>query len=221
MNVLIACEFSGVVREAFRRRGHRAYSCDLKPALDKSPYHLQCNVLYVLDPQTDATYYRGPAWDLLIAHPDCTYLTNAGVRWLYVGGRGTVKDDTRWKDMRQAARFFNRLRLANIPRVCVENPIMHGHALNIIGQSPTQIISPKQFGHSETKATCLWLHGLPMLKPTRLALGSRPRVHHESPGKAWMDVEGRRHYLTRAERRSITYRGIAEAMAEQWGGLDR
>lgn len=205
MNVLIGCEFSGRVREAFRRRGHRAYSCDLEPAEDGSPYHLRCDVLRVLNPSSDNTYYRGPAWDLLIAHPPCTYMANSGVRWLWE--RGTrVRVPERWAQLDAAVKFMGALWSTSIPRVCLENPIMHLYARERFGFDYTQIIQPWQFGHPEVKATCLWLRNLPKLRPTQIVGGRQPRVHHESPGS------------DRWKRRSRTLQGIADAMAEQWSG---
>lgn len=203
MNVLIACEFSGVVREAFRKRGHNAYSCDLLPAEDGSAFHYECDVHDVLGNKA-----KHPKWDLLIAHPPCTYLCNSGVRWLY-GGKGKVKDAARWAEMEKAAHFFaDLLRGHKIPRVAVENPVMHGHARELIDLGPAdQIVQPWQFGHGEIKATCLWLRNLPLLVPTDIVEGRKGRVHFESPGP------------DRWKRRSITYTGIAEAMAEQWGSL--
>lgn len=205
MNVLIGGEFSGKVREAFRARGHNAYSCDFEAAEDGSPYHLRCNMLYVLRPGPDNTYYRGPAWDLLIGHPPCTYLCNSGVRWLYE--RGTrVRVPARWAALHTAARLFDDLWRCRIPKIALENPIMHGHARELINCGPpTQIIQPWQFGHPETKATCLWLRGLPPLVPTDIVPGRRPRVHHASPGP------------DRWKERSRTLQGIAAAMAAQWG----
>jgi hypothetical protein len=219
MRVLIACEFSGVVREAFRTRRHEAWSCDLLAAEDGSPFHLQADINLVLNyPHRvlggQPRWMLERKWDLLIAHPPCTYLCNSGVRWLY-GGRGTMPDPQRWAAMRAACELFGTLwaqRLIRIPRVAIENPIMHRHARDLIfGKTSygtqTQLIQPWQFGHPEIKATCLWLSdGLPLLKPTKVVEGRKPRVHHESPGP------------DRWKRRSITYQGIAEAMAEQWGG---
>ncbi len=197
MNVLIGCEFSGVVREAFRARGHNAWSCDLEPAVDSSIYHYQCDVRSILD---------AVAWDLAIFHPPCTYLCNSGVRWLY-GGKGTTRDPVRWAAMEAATEFFEQLYYARLPRVAIENPIMHGHARERIDMAPSQRIQPWQFGHPEIKATCLWLRNLPLLQPTHVVAGRTSRVHHESPGP------------DRWKRRSVTYQGIADAMAEQWGGL--
>lgn len=197
VKVLIACEFSGVVREAFIRRGHQAVSCDLLPeANGYHDQHIQGDVRDVLD--------RG--WDLIIAHPPCTYLANSGVRWLY-GGKGTTKDPARWRAMEEAAAFFEIFwRLNAVPQIAIENPIQHRYARELIGAGPpTQIIQPWQFGHPETKATCLWLRNLPPLQPTHIVEGRAPRVHHESPGP------------DRWKRRSQTYTGIAAAMAAQWG----
>lgn len=189
MRVLVACEFSGVVREAFRARGHDAWSCDLLPAEDGSKYHLVRSVfdcLYPVDP-----------WDLMIQHWPCTLLCNSGVRWL-----STV--DGRFNAMRESAMNFRRLMDCCISRVAGENPIPHGYAKAIMGDY-TQIIQPWQFGHGETKATCLWLKNLPLLKPTNIVHGREPRVHHASPGP------------DRWKERSRTLSGIAQAMAEQWG----
>jgi hypothetical protein len=192
MKVLVACEFSGVVRDAFRRRGHDAWSCDLEPPEGEFPqFHLA----------GDVRPWLIPAWDLLIAHPPCTYLCNSGVRWLY-GGKGAARDPARWRLMEEGAVFFRAMLDAPVPRIAVENPIMHRHAGL---PKPTQIIQPWQFGHGEIKATCLWLKNLPELTPTSVVEGRHPRIHRASPGP------------DRWKERSRTYTGIAEAMAEQWG----
>jgi hypothetical protein len=193
MKVLVACEYSGRVRDAFAARGHDAWSCDLLPS-EAPGQHLQCDVLTVLD--------RG--WDLMIAHPPCTYLCNSGVRWLY-GGRGTVRDPVRWSAMEEGARFFHRLLHSGIPQLGVENPIMHRYATEIVGRRPDQIVQPWQFGEPESKGTGFWLVNLPKLVPTHVVEERRQRVHLESPGP------------DRWKRRSLTYPGIAEAMAVQWG----
>jgi hypothetical protein len=195
MRVLVACEFSGAVRDAFITKGHDAMSCDLLPSETPGPHH-QGDVLDVLD----------DGWDLMIAHPPCTYLTNSGVRWLH-------SDHDRWKLMLDGAVFFRRLLEAPIPRVAVENPIMHGYAAKIVGRRQDQVIQPWMFGHPEQKATGLWLRGLPPLvatedvKAAMLALpkAESQRVHYASPG------------ADRWKLRSVTYAGIAAAMAEQWG----
>lgn len=184
MRVLVACEFSGVVRDAFRAAGHDAWSCDLLPAEDSSPYHVQGNVLEILDP--------APAWDLMIAHPPCTHLAVSGARWF-------AKKRT---EQAEALEFVRELLTAPIQRIALENPIS---VISSAIRKPDQIIQPWQFGHGETKATCLWLKGLPMLKPTNVVAGREARVHRMSPGpNRWIE-------------RSRTLQGIADAMAEQWG----
>lgn len=196
MRVLVACEYSGKVREAFRKLGHDAWSCDLLPADDNSPYHIQGDVLEQLD----------KGWDLMIAHPPCTYLTNAGVSWLY-------KKEGRWDDMRDGAEFFKTLLNCDIPKIAVENPIMHKYAVEIIGRRQDQVIQPWMFGHTEQKATCLWLKGLPLLVPTnnvkdemmKLTPQQRQRLHYLPPSKDRWKI------------RSETYQGIADAFAAQWG----
>ncbi len=194
MRWLIGCEFTGSVRRAFRALGHDAWSCDLLPAADDSEYHIQGDVLGVLV----------DGWDAAIFHPPCTYLANSGVRWLY-GGKGNIPDLNRWVEMIRAARFFRELLNAPIHKVAIENPIQHRHAALT---KPDQIIQPWQFGHGETKATCLWLRGLPKLIPTEIVDGRKPRVHFASPSP------------DRWKERSITLPGIAEAMAMQWGGVN-
>jgi hypothetical protein len=184
VRVLVACEFSGIVRDEFRALGHDAWSCDLEPSLRPGP-HLRTDVLNVLD----------LGWDMMIAHPPCTFLCNSGVRWLKT-------DHSRWFKMDQAATFFKTLLDATIIKICIENPIPHKYALL---PPYTQLVQPWQFGHGETKATCLWLKDLPKLKPTRVVTGRAGRIHNMSPGP------------NRGRERSITYRGIARAMANQWG----
>lgn len=206
VRVLVACEFSGIVREAFRHRGHDAWSCDLLPAEDRSPYHLQMDARAPLHASSD-----GKPWDLLIAHPPCTYLANSGARWLYQGGRGRVKDPARWAAMHAGCDFFAALYHAPIARIAIENPIQHLYARDYLASawkvpSYTQTIQPYEYGHPETKRTCLWLRGLlPPLQPTCIVQGRTPRVHHASPGP------------DRWKERSRTLQGIADAMAEQWG----
>jgi hypothetical protein len=190
IKILIACEFSGRVREAFRKRGFNAWSCDLLPAEDKSPYHIQGNVLEVLQ----------DGWTLMIAHPPCTYLCNSGVRWLH-------ERKERWKKLKESAEFFKTLLNAPIPYIAIENPIPHKYALQLIGRKYDQIIQPYQFGEPYSKATCLWLKNLPKLKPTKI-IPKKQVVHaiYKEPPSP-----------NRWKNRSRTYRGIAEAMAEQWG----
>jgi hypothetical protein len=200
MRVLVACEFSGIVREAFERKGHYAVSCDLL-ATEIPGKHYTGDVFDIIDG------FMGERWDLMIAHPPCTYLANSGVRWLY-GGKGTVRDEKRWMLMWWAANFFKSLLNADIPRIAVENPVMHRYAREIVGSKATQIIQPWQFGHGEVKGTGLWLKNLPPLVPTNIVDGRVPRVHYASPSP------------NRWKERSRTYQGIAEAMANQWGSLE-
>lgn len=195
MRVLVGCEYSGVVRDAFIARGHEAMSCDLLPT-DRPGPHYAGDVFDVI----------GDGWDLGIFHPPCTFMANSGSRWLY-NSDGT-KDEARWDEMEEAANFFKNLLNADIPRVAVENPIMLGYAKDIIGVKQSQVVQPWMFGHGETKATCLWLRNLPELVPTDVVGGREARIHRLPPSE------------DRWKLRSTTFTGIAEAMAEQWGGLD-
>lgn len=181
MKVLVACEFSGTVRDAFIKLGHKAESCDLLPCEADNAHHYQCDVSRLLDYE----------WDLMIAHPPCTHLAVSGARWF------KDKQKERW----EAIQFFMKLALADIPRVCVENPVS---IMSTVYRKPDQIIQPWQFGHGETKATCLWLKGLPLLKPTNIVEGREPKVHKCPPGPERWKI------------RSRTYQGIADAMASQW-----
>jgi hypothetical protein len=198
VNVLVACERSGVVRSAFRAWGHNAWSCDLEPADDETGEHLRMDAIHAA--------YSQP-WDLLIAHPECTYLANSGAKHLYAGTKAENGPNAdRWAHMGAAAAFFLALWNAPVARIAVENPIMLGHPRRLFGiPEPTQIIQPWQFGHGETKATCLWLKGLPPLAPTNIVEGREQRVWKMGPGE------------NRKRDRSRTYEGIAAAMAEQWG----
>ena len=197
MNVLIACEFSGIVRDAFTARGHSAMSVDILPS-EKPGAHYQGDIEEFFHSLLPGTF------DLMIAHPPCTFLANSGVRWLY---EDEERNEDRWWEMEQSAKFFRRLLELPIPRIAVENPVMHGHAKAIVGRGPDQCIQPWQFGHGETKRTCFWLKNLPPLEPTNIVAGREPRVHHASPGP------------DRWKERSRTLTGIAEAMADQWGSL--
>ncbi len=207
MKVLVACEFSGIVRDAFRRRGHEAWSCDLLPTeSNEKGYHLEGDIRWFLTEKQLKMW----KWDLMIAHPPCTYLTNAGVRHLHdhvktrTGKRTAVYGSKRWVALFEAAEFFNLLKNADIPKIAVENPVPHKYARALIGKYD-QLIQPWQFGHGETKAICLWLKNLPKLKPTNIVEGREHRIHKMSPSK------------DRWKNRSRFYTGIAEAMAEQWG----
>jgi hypothetical protein len=207
MRVLVACEFSGIVRDAFIAAGHDAVSADLIDTEATGP-HIRGDIHDLLwRPSGEPTAFAETI-DLLIAHPPCTYLANSGVRWLY-GGRGTERDPDRWDRMVDAAATFaSLLHHPAIPRIAVENPIMHRHARTVIGPHDTiQTVQPWQFGHGETKATQLWLVNLPPLVPTDVVDGRAPRVHHAAPGP------------DRWKERSRTLPGIAAAMADQWGAL--
>lgn len=200
MRVLVACEFSGIVRDAFIARGHEAVSVDLLPSERPGP-HIQGDAL-------DAAW--SGQWDLMVAHPPCTTLTNAGVRHLHSvpsrnGVLAKLHGPARWEQMERDARFFLLLLNAPIRHVAVENPTPHKYARALIG-GYQQAYQPWQFGHGETKRTCLWLRGLPPLLSTDIVTGRRARVHMTSPGP------------DRWKERSRTLPGIAAAMAEQWGG---
>ena len=203
MRVLVACEFSGIVREAFRARGHEAWSCDLLPTEIPSQFHIQGDVRLHL---YDGIRHSPPCpvcesdWDLMIAHPPCTHLAVSGARWF----KEKTEEQTRALD------FVKELMNAPIEKICIENPV------SIISskiRQPDQTIQPWQFGHGETKATCLWLKGLPKLAPTHTGdlFGPEPptervaRIHNLPPSP------------DRWKERSRTFQGIAKAMAEQWG----
>lgn len=199
LRVLVACEFSGVVRRAFASRGHDSWSCDLLSAEDGSNHHITGDVRAIL----------GDGWDLLIvAHPPCTRLCNSGVRWLSAPPAGKTLQQM-WAELDEGADLFSECWNAPIERIAVENPVMHKHAKARIRnyREFTQSIQPWQFGHPETKRTCLWLKSVPPLIPTKIVDGRTPRVHHMPPGP------------DRWKERSRFFIGIAEAMADQWGGV--
>jgi hypothetical protein len=180
MRVLVACEYSGVVRDAFAALGHDAWSCDLLPT-ERPGKHYQCDVMDVI----------GMGWDLMVAHPPCTHLAVSGARWF--------KD--KQSEQAEALDFVRSLMDAPVERIAVENPV------SIISsriRKPDQIIQPWQFGHGETKATCLWLKNLPKLVPTNIVEGREQRIWKMPPGP------------DRWKERSRTFEGIAKAMAEQW-----
>jgi hypothetical protein len=183
MKVLVACEYSGTVRDAFLAAGHIALSCDLLPSDAPGP-HLQGDVREVLE----------MGWDLMIAHPPCTHLAVSGARWFHL----------KQQEQQEALRFVRMLLEAPIPRIALENPV------SIISsriRKPDQTIQPWQFGHGETKATCLWLKNLPPLEPTNIVEGREARIHRMPPSPM------------RWKERSKTYQGIADAMAQQWGSI--
>lgn len=189
MKVLVGCETSGKVREAFRRRGFDAWSCDILPADDSSPYHVQGDVRHLLALE----------WDIGIFHPPCTRLCNSGVRWL--------AERDLWADMREGAGLFLACLNAPIPFVAVENPVMHKYAREIVGRGPDFTVQPWQFGHGEVKRTCFWTKNLPPLVPTDIVEGREARLHRLPPS------------ADRWKQRSETYAGIADAIADQWGSF--
>tara|TARA_Y100000593_G_scaffold37934_1_gene73581 strand:- start:149 stop:748 length:600 start_codon:yes stop_codon:yes gene_type:complete len=199
MKVLVACESSGTVRDAFIKKGHTAFSCDLLPSDDNSIFHYECDVREVL--------YQD--WDLIIAHPPCTYMCNSGVCHLH-------KDKERWARLDEAAEFFNLFLDHPCKKICIENPVPHKYAIERIkGRKYTQTVQPWMFGHPESKRTCFWLKGLPKLVETnnvkaiydKLPKNKQQRLHYLSPGpERWKE-------------RSKTYQGIANAMADQWSNL--
>lgn len=195
MNVLVACEYSGKVREAFRKLGHHAISCDLLPADDGSKNHYKGDVVDLLGvDRIHQLYFGTKPIDLMIAHPPCTHLAVSGSRWF--------KD--KQKEQIQALNFVRYLMDLPIKKIAIENPIS---VISSKIRKPDQIIQPWQFGHGETKATCLWLKNLPKLEPTNIVPGREPRIHKLPPSKDRWKI------------RSETYQGIADAMASQWGNL--
>lgn len=186
--VLVACEYSATVRDAFRARGFNAWSCDLLPTEGDSQWHIRDDLSHVL------TSWRWGMWDLVVAHPPCTHLAVSGARHFPA---------KRADGSQQASLDFVRMILAaNAPCIALENPVS---IISSAIRKPDQIIQPWQFGHGETKATCLWLKGLPKLRPTNIVEGREPRVHRMAPGP------------NRWKERSRTFPGIAAAMADQWG----
>lgn len=198
MRVLVACEYSGVVREAFRANGHEAFSCDLLPADDPSPFHIQGDVLPLLT----------AGWDLMIAHPPCTYLSVSGLHWnKRVPGRAEKTEE--------ALDFVRRLLDAPVPLIALENPVS---CISSRIRKPDQIIQPFEFGHPESKKTCLWLKGLERLKPTKI-LQVPASGHWENQTPSGQNKLGPS--PDRWKVRSKTYSGIASSMAEQWGAQVR
>jgi hypothetical protein len=215
VRVLVACEMSGRVREAFRKKGHDAWSCDILPSLDDSQYHVVGDARTLLD----------NGWDLLIAHPPCTYLCNSGVRWLHnqYHGNDQAEFDTefyrvmaRHKNMWDARALFMSFWESSIPKICIENPVPHKYA-----ELPkySQTIQPYQFGEDASKRTCLWLKGLPLITPTQLVSPSKPgkngKLVYANQTPSGQNKEGPSDQ--RGALRSLTYQGIAAAFADQWG----
>lgn len=192
--VLVACEYSGTVRDAFAALGWDAWSCDFLPTEKPGNHH-----------QGDVREIINDGWDILVAHPTCTYMTNSGVCWLH-------KSPERWVKLFEAADFFCEMLESKVPHIAVENPVMHKYAKRLVRARQTQVVQPWMFGHMEGKATCLWLKNLPPLIPTnnvkaemmKLPINQRQRLHYLPPGP------------DRWKQRSKTYEGIAAAMANQW-----
>lgn len=203
MRVLIACEYSARVRDAFRKFGHDAWSADFEPCEGDPQYHHQGDVLEIIDQR----------WDLMIAHPPCTRMTLAGAFWLYHPEDTDLPHEARRRHPRYPERmdqlladaeFFNKLKNANIPKICLENSQPHGLAMELVGRY-TQKVQPWMFGEPYTKGACLWLKNLPPLKPTKIMHERKPACHHASPGP------------NRWKERSRTLLGVANAFASQWG----
>lgn len=198
MKILVACEYSGTVRDAFIRGGHEAMSCDLLPTDAPGP-HYQGDVMDVIN----------DGWDLMVAHPPCTYLSVSGMHWTTRG----LRDPKLTED---ALEFVRQLMAAPIPRIALENPVS---VISSRIRKPDQIITPYQFGHDASKKTCLWLKGLPLLRPTQFI---EPRIVNGKPRWGNQTDSGQNKLPPSADRwkiRSETYTGIANAMADQWGGL--
>jgi hypothetical protein len=200
MRVLIACEYSGRVREAFRRLGHDVWSCDLLQSDDNSPQHIQGDVMYLLGHDR---------WDMMIAHPPCTYLSVSGMHWTARG----LRDPKLTED---ALLFVQALLSADIPRICLENPVS---VISTRIRKPDQIIQPWQYGHNASKKTCLWLKGLPLLQSTGII---EPTIVNGKKRYGNQTASGQNKLAPSLDRwkiRSTTYQGIADAMAAQWGEL--
>lgn len=195
MRVLIACEFSATVRDAFRRLGHDAYSCDLLPTTGKPAYHITGDVLGALR----------DGWDLMIAHPPCTYLAASGLHW-------NKRIEGRQAKTEAALQFVQKLMDAPIKKIAIENPV---GCISSRIRKPDQIVQPWQFGHPESKATCLWLKGLDLLNSTKV-VPLPASGHWENQTPSGQNKLGPS--KDRWKKRSVTYAGIAEAMAWQWGG---
>lgn len=193
MKVLIGFEFSQTICQAFRNKGHEAYSCDLLPTDGNPEWHIQDNVFNIINEN----------WNLAVFHPPCTFLCNSGVRWLHT-------EKGRWHKMEEATKLFKQLLDAPIPKIAIENPVMHKYSLELIGHKYDQIIHPWMFSdHTTSKATCLWLKNLPLLRPDKF-LPKEQRtyeIHKASPGP------------NRWKIRSKTFLGVAEAMSNQWSSV--
>lgn len=194
MKILIACEFSGIVREAFKKQGHDAWSCDLLPT-EIPGNHIQDDVLKHLN-----------GWDMMIAHPPCTYIANSGARWLF-------EKPGRWEQLKDATDFFKQLLNAPIDKIAVENPLPHKWGTEQIGIKYSQKIQPYQFGEKQKKGICLWLKGLPLLQPTDVLIPPKDKEELKKWEMVWRAPPGKDQW----KNRSRTFTKIADAMAQQWG----
>lgn len=203
MNVLVGCEESQEVCKAFRARGHMAFSCDVQECSGGHPeWHIKDDVLNIID----------DGWDLIIAHPPCTYLSNAGARWLWAGHKLNIE---RYEKGLKAFEFFMKIWNADCPRICIENPVPSA-VFNL--PRPTQYIQPYEYGHPYSKKTCLWLEGLPLLVPTEIVREYKPFITSGSYSKTHdPKFKGASRKGGSAKSRSKTFSGIACAMADQWG----
>ena len=201
-NVLVACEFSGIVRDAFIHAGHTAISCDLLPTEKPGP-HYQGNVLDIL--------YQN--WKLIIAHPPCTRLANSGIRWLNNPPAGKTVAEM-WDELYTGARFYKKFIEHPCNMIAIENPIMHIYAQAFVGNHTRHIIQPWQFGEPVFKATGFWLKGLPPLTPTNILI---PPEKGTEEYKKWSKIHFMLNTSDRAKNRSRTFRGVAQAMVHQWG----
>lgn len=212
MRVLIACEYSAIVRDAFRARGHDAWSCDRDPTEGDPAYHIQGCVLQILN----------DGWDLMIAHPPCTRMANSSVKHLYIGCREENGiDPEKWEELEEGAEFFNKLGKAPIGKIARENPVMHEHAIKLTGGKADQYVQPWWFGSKKNKATGFRLKGLPKLVKTNV-VGPMPKTvlkgtpEYRSWNECWYMSPG----PDRGKKRARTNLAVAKAMAEQWGGTD-
>jgi hypothetical protein len=233
LKILVACEESQTVCKAFRERGHEAYSCDLQRCSGGHPeWHIKGDALKVLNPSVHENHYEGfgnfegiqfftmdgeehefpGKWDLIIAHPPCTYITNAGARWLYAGHK---LNEERYVKGLKGALFFMKMFAADCDKIAIENPVP-GTIFNLPPYK--QVIQPYEYGHPYSKKTCLWLRGLPPLKPTKLVSDFKPFVSSGSYTKTHDPrYKGASRKGGAAKMRSKTFPGIAKAMADQWG----
>lgn len=209
MKVLVACEESQAVTKAFRARGHNAYSCDLEPCSGGRPeWHIQEDIF---------SGVLRDGWDVMIAFPPCTRLSNSGVRWLHSPPKNKTWDEM-WHELYEAVTFYKKIRAIGIKKIAIENPIMHKYARAMIGNLERKIVQPWWFGEKAFKATGFELHNLPELLPTNKLI---PPLKGTEEHKQWSAIHRMPPSKDRAKLRSKTYPGIAKAMAEQWGSLKK